>query len=486
MIETVLAEQPITSVRIGSKEFTENVILGEITTLLIHHEGIPAVHRKQLGSTRVLWSALLNGNIDVYPEYTGTIINEILTERGLAGEEEEALSQRGIRMSKTLGFNNTYAIGMKAEIAQRLGITRISDLRNFPDLKFGFTHEFMSRKDGWSGLREYYNLPQLEVLELDHDLAYRGIETDTIQVTDIYSTDADIEYYNLIILKDNLHYFPDYHAVLLYRAEFADRWPNALRAIQQLEGRISESEMVKMNAQAKIKKIPENQIASHFLAEEFGIHPKIHIETVSNRFFLRTREHLSLVAISLTGAIILSIPLGILSFKRPKAGQIVLSIVGIIQTIPSLALLVFMIPLLGVGSPPAIFALFLYSLLPIVRNTYTGLSGIPPDIRETAQALGLPPLPRLWLVELPLASRSILAGIKTSAVINVGTATLGALIGAGGYGQLILTGIRLDDMGLILQGAIPAALLALLVQGFFDLAERYFLPKGLRISPNRY
>ncbi len=484
MIETALAEQTLPSVKIGSKKFTENVILGEITTLLINHGEIPAIHRKQLGSTRVLWSALLNGNIDIYPEYTGTIINEILAERGLAGEIEEALSQRGIRMSKTLGFSNTYAIGMKAETAKRLGIARISDLRNFPDLKFGFTHEFMNRKDGWSGLRKYYNLPQLEVLELDHDLAYRGIESDTIQVTDIYSTDADIDYYSLVILKDDLHYFPDYHAVLLYRTEFANRWPNALRAMLQLEGRISESEMIKMNAQAKIKKIPENQIASQFLAKEFGIHPKIHIETITDRLLLRTREHLFLVAISLTGAIILSIPLGILSFKRKKIGQIVLSIVGIIQTIPSLALLVFMIPFLGVGSQPAILALFLYSLLPIVRNTYTGLGNIRPEIRETAQALGLPALPRLWLVELPLASRSILAGIKTSAVINVGTATLGALIGAGGYGQPILTGIRLDDMGLILQGAIPAALLALLVQGFFDLAERYFVPKGLRISQN--
>jgi osmoprotectant transport system permease protein len=191
--------------------------------------------------------------------------------------------------------------------------------------------------------------------------------------------------------------------------------------------------------------------------------------------------HLFLVFISLSAAIIISIPLGIISAKYSKAGKIILGVVGIIQTIPSLALLVFMIPLLGIGGPPAIFALFLYSLLPIVRNTYTGISDIALPIQESAFALGLPAFTRLRLIELPLASRSILAGIKTSAVINVGTATLGALIGAGGYGQPILTGIRLDDIGLILQGAVPAALLALLVQGMFDLSEYLLVPKGLRL-----
>jgi osmoprotectant transport system permease protein len=141
-----------------------------------------------------------------------------------------------------------------------------------------------------------------------------------------------------------------------------------------------------------------------------------------------------------------------------------------------------MIPLLGIGFKPSIAALFLYSLLPIVRNTYAGLQNIPPHIRESAEALGLPPQSRLWLVELPIASRTILAGIKTAAVMNVGFATLGALIGAGGYGQPILTGIRLDDIGLILQGAIPAAGLALLVQGLFEVAERVVVSKGLRLE----
>jgi osmoprotectant transport system permease protein len=134
------------------------------------------------------------------------------------------------------------------------------------------------------------------------------------------------------------------------------------------------------------------------------------------------------------------------------------------------------------GYPQAVVALFLYSLLPIVRNTYTGLRGISPQLQESAVALGLPPLVRLCRIELPLASRTILAGVKTAAVINVGFATLGGFIGAGGYGEPIFTGIRLNDYGVILEGAVPAAVLALLVQGLFELVDRMVVPKGLRLK----
>jgi osmoprotectant transport system permease protein len=195
----------------------------------------------------------------------------------------------------------------------------------------------------------------------------------------------------------------------------------------------------------------------------------------------RAIEHLQLVGLSLLAAIAVAVPLGVLAARSPPVGQIVLGAVGVVQTIPSLALLVFMIPLLGIGALPAMVALFLYSLLPIVRNTHAGLTNIAPALRESAEALGLPPGAILRRIDLPLASPLILAGIKSAAVINVGTATLGALIGAGGFGQPIFTGIRLDDVGLILQGAVPASLLALLVQGLFDIIERRIVPRGLRL-----
>jgi osmoprotectant transport system permease protein len=236
-----------------------------------------------------------------------------------------------------------------------------------------------------------------------------------------------------------------------------------------------------MNADSKIKGSSDSAIVSKFVKEKFQIDNRPEKETFLSRLYRNTVQHLFLVVISLSAAILVSILLGIIAYKNQKLGQLVLGTVGVIQTLPSLALLVFMIPFFGIGAVPAIVALFLYSLLPIVRNTYTGLKDIPQDIRESAAALGLTSFARLRLIEIPLASRSILSGIKTSAVINVGTATLGALIGAGGYGQPILTGIRLDNIGLILEGAIPAAVLALLVQGLFDLSERVFVPKGLRL-----
>jgi osmoprotectant transport system permease protein len=236
-----------------------------------------------------------------------------------------------------------------------------------------------------------------------------------------------------------------------------------------------------MNRRAKLDKVPEAQVAADFLAQTLNRTAVAHVEGRTQRIATRTVEHLTLVLISLLAAIIVALPLGILSAYQPTAGAVILGTTGVIQTIPSLALLVFMIPWLGFGTVPAIVALFLYSLLPIIRNTATGLQDIPTPLRESAEALGLEKSARLFRIELPLASRSILSGIKTSAVINVGTATLGALIGAGGYGQPILTGIRLDNIGLILEGAVPAAVLALLAQGFFETLERIIVPKGLRL-----
>jgi len=479
----VIAEEAV-SITVGSKGFTESVILGEMLRHLAGQTGIEAQHQRQLGGTRVLWNALLSGEIDAYPEYTGTLLQEILVNENLQTEIElkQALAKRGLRMLPPLGFNNTYAIGMKAELAERLKLHTISDLKNHPELVLGFGNEFMDRADGWPGLQQGYQLPQQNVRGLDHDLAYRGIESGTLHVTDLYATDAEIAYYKLRALEDDLNYFPVYNAVILYRADVEQRAPEVAAMFKRLAGRIDAPTMSRMNAQVKLNGEAESAVAAGFLKQALNLDVDYQIQTAWQRFWQHTGEHLVLVGISLSAAILFAVPLGILAARREHLGQIVLGVASIIQTIPSLALFVFMIPLLGIGGPPAIMALFLYSLLPIIRNTYAGLKDIPPAIVESAQALGLPSRARLRIVELPLATRAILAGIKTSAVINVGTATLAALIGAGGYGQPILTGIRLDDIGLILQGAIPAAVLALLVQGLFELIERGLLPKGLRIQ----
>jgi len=474
------------AISVGSKSFTENVILAEMATLVGREAGYEVIHRDQLGGTRILWNALLSGEIDVYPEYTGTLLQEILVgHRVRADALADTLASFGIKMTAPLGFNNTYAVGMREARAEALHIRTISDLRQHPELKFGFSNEFMDRGDGWPSLRDDYGLPQRDVRGIDHDLGYRGLVAGSIDALDLYSTDAEIAYYHLRALIDDRHHFPDYHAVFLYRADLADRAPAWVAALRRLSGAISNEAMVRMNARAKIEKVPENEIAADFLNTAFDRDVNITVSRTTrlSRFRHHTREHLYLVGISLLAAVLIALPLGIVAAKFRRTGQIILGITGVIYTIPSLALLVFMIPLLGIGGPPALVALFLYSLLPIVRNTHTGLHDISPALIESAEALGLTPWARLIHIELPLASRSILGGIKTSAVINAGTATLGALIGAGGYGQPILTGIRLDDVGLILEGAVPAALLALVLQLLFELSERWLVPRGLRIAP---
>jgi osmoprotectant transport system permease protein len=394
---------------------------------------------------------------------------------------QRQLQARGIRMTRPLGFNNTYALGMAEGRAAELGVRRVSDLRKHPELRFGFSNEFMDREDGWPGLRRRYGLPQTSVTGLDHDLAYRGLAAGTLDVIDTYSTDAEVRYYGLRVLEDDRGYFPDYQAVFLYRARLEARVPEAVAALRRLEARLSAQDMVRLNGRAKLDKVPEERVAADFLRERLGVAAHVAERGWVSRLWQHTREHLFLVGVSLGAAILVAVPLGILAARRPRLGQVILGVTGVLQTIPSLALLVFMIPLLGIGAAPAMLALFLYSLLPIVRNTYAGLRAVAGSLRDSAEALGLPAGARLRLVELPMASPTVLAGIKTSAVINVGTATLGALIGAGGYGQPILTGIRLDDTALILSGAVPAALMALLAQGMFELLERRLVPRGLRL-----
>jgi osmoprotectant transport system permease protein len=471
-------------VRVGSKSFTESVILGELLAHLGRDAGAAVEHRKQLGGTRVLWGALLTGDIDAYAEYTGTISQEILAGESIETDTamREALHEHGVMMTDPLGFNNTYALGMNEAEAERRGIQTISDLARHPSLILGLTNEFMDRGDGWPSLQAAYKLPQKNVSGLDHDLAYRGLKAGSIHVMDLYSTDAEIKYYGLRTLVDDRSHFPAYNAVILYRVDLEERNPKVVAEFRGVSGRIDAPNMIAMNARVKLDKVSDTQVAADFVSTEFAVEADVQSETWVDRLVKNSKTHLYLVLISLTAAILVSIPLGIAAAKLDRLGQLILGFVGVLQTIPSLALLVFMIPLLGIGGPPAIVALFLYSLLPIVRSTHAGLVGIPGGLEESAIALGLPASARLRLVELPMASRSILSGIKTAAVINVGTATLGALIGAGGYGQPILTGIRLDDVGLILEGAVPAAVLALLVQGVFDLADRVFVSRGLRLA----
>jgi osmoprotectant transport system permease protein len=461
---------------VGSKKFTESYVLAEIAKRAIEDAGVPVEHRQGMGGTIILWEALRAGQISLYPEYTGTIAEEILKQPQISSIDalRDQLAKMGVGISGELGFNNTYALVMRRTEAGRLGIRTISYLKKHPDLSFGLTHEFLDRRDGWQQLSERYQLLTRNVSGIDHGLGYAALQNNSIDVKDAYSTDAKIGENDLVALEDDLHFFPQYQAVFLYRLDIP---PPALAAVRKLEGTINETRMIRLNVEAERTKNYAQAASLYFGGKIFAG------ESLAHKLLRWTTRHLELAGFSLLLAVIVGVPLGIVASRGGAIGHVILAGTGIVQTIPSLALLALLVPVpfFGISVRTAIAALFLYGLLPIVRNTATGLQNIALPLRESAIALGLEPGARLRQIYLPMASRTILAGIKTSAVINVGTATLAALIGAGGLGEPILSGLNLNDHATILQGAIPAALLALVVQWFFDLLDRVLIPKGLRL-----
>ena len=476
--------------RVGSKRFTESYILAEIASEVARGAGEALVtHEQGLGGTAVVFRALEEGSIDVYPEYTGTLAEAVLHTPGQGdlASLRRALGPRGIEITDPLGFDNTYALAIAPAVAARRHLATLSDLAGAPELRFGLSPEFLGRSDGFPALAARYGISAAHVEAMDHGLAYDALARGSIDVTDAYSTDAKIARYRLKVLDDDRRFFPSYEAVFLYRADAARRAPRSIEVIRRLSGTIDGGAIAALNAEAELDARTFSSIAKEFVRSRAGaaVGPPERRQRLLPGILTVVRTegptHLMLVALSSLLATIVGVPLGILARRAPRTGRLVLGTTSVLQTIPSLALLCFFIPLLGTGMRPALVALFFYGLLPIVRNTVAGLDGIPPALRESAAALGLGPRTRLFRVELPLASRTILAGIRTSTVIAVGNATLAAFIGAGGFGAPITTGLNLDDTNLILEGAIPAALLALAVEGLFALLDRTVIPRGLRL-----
>lgn len=475
-VPAITAAEPVV---VGSKKFTESYVLGEIARLQLQQAGFKPRHRQGIGATGIVWTALQRGDISLYPEYTGTISEEILkSDTPLTSQSmRQALSEFNIGMTDSLGFNNTYAIVMRRQKAEALGIRSISDLQDHTDLRVSLSNEFLKRQDGWEPLSRQYNLSHIKPIGIEHGIAYAAIAADQIDVTDAYSTDAGIDRYDLLVLEDDLSFFPEYKAVFLYRLDLPHE---AISSLDKLTSTITEAEMIQLNRIAE-QTSNYTEAAATYFGTKVQASARGAAESYTDRLTRWTARHLYLVGVSLAFAIIVGLPLGITAARGGATGQVILGIVGIIQTIPSLALLAFFVPLMGINPATAILALFLYSLLPIVRNTASGLQAIPASLRESAEALGLSSAAKLFKIHLPLASRTILAGIKTSAIINVGTATIAALIGAGGLGEPIISGLSLNDNKTILEGAVPAAILALLVQTVFDLTDRLLIPRGLRL-----
>jgi osmoprotectant transport system permease protein len=465
-------------VTVGSKNFNESYLLAEMAAQLLEDAGHPVRRRFGLGGTLICFDALSAGEIDLYVEYTGTLSQAILDlplDTGLA-TLRDAVADRGLRLLDPLGFNNTYAIAMKRARAEALGIARIGDLAQAPALRVVVSHEFLERADGWPGLSAAYGLPQ-RVTGIEHALAYRALDDGTIDVTDAYSTDGEVDRYDLLLLGDDRGFFPEYLAVPVLRADLP---AEAAAALAPLQGLLDDATMQSLNARVVFGKRSFADVANEFLVERDLASPRQAVAGWWPSLARNTLRHLQLTATALAAAVVVGIALSLAVFRRRLLARIVTYLCGLLQTVPSIALLALMIPLLGIGALPAIVALFLYSLLPILRNTVTALTTVDPTLLRVAEAMGMSRFEQLRHVQLPLSMPSMLAGVRTAAVISIGTATLAAFIGAGGLGDPIVTGLALNDSRLILQGAIPAAVLAIATELAFELVERLVLPGHLR------
>jgi osmoprotectant transport system permease protein len=463
------------TLRIGSKRFTEAYILAQILAQTAAPHARVDV-KAGLGNTAIVYEALRSGSIDLYPEYVGTIDLEILKNKTPSSLDamNRQLASLGLGVAIPLGFNDGYALAMREADAQRLNIRTLGDLAKHRDQRLGLSNEFIGRADGWKGLAQRYGYTH-EPVGIDHGLAYDALANRQVDVIDIYTTDAKIEHLGLRVLTDDLNYFPRYDAVVLYRLDVPQRFAQAWRVLQQLAGRIDERAMIAMNARAELKGVAFDVIARDFLQgkgqtseAQRGFVGKL----LGPDLGRLTLQHLILVLVSVGAAVVIGIPLAIAVASRSAWRAGVLGATSVLQTIPSLAMLAVLISLMGaIGTGPALVALTLYALLPIVRNTCTGLAEVPAGLKLASLALGLQRRDQLLRIELPLAFPTIVAGVRTATVICVGTATIAAFIGAGGYGERIVTGLALNDSELMLAGALPSALLALACEGLFEAIE---------------
>jgi osmoprotectant transport system permease protein len=493
------------AVRVGSKAFTESRVLCELMAQVIEHQtGLEVERRQGLGGTQIVFAALRKGDIDIYPEYTGTGLAVMLKHEGKVGSALEAFHvvERGFAERWQLswlapfGFNNTYALAMSTRAAERYGITRLSDLvAHQAALRAAMTHEFIERGDGFPAITAAYGLELAEVRGMEHGLAYEALASGKVDLVDAYSTDGKLLAYDVRVLEDDRRAFPPYDAAPVARADLLERHPEIRGALAALSFRIDEAKMRRLNHDAEARGGAFAEVARELLIAEgilAGSAPKppappargffAYLYQARANIGARVLEHLGLVALALLLAAALGVPLGIALARRERLAAPVLGAAGVVQTIPGLALLALLIPLpgLGLGMRSAVVAIFLYALLPIVRNAFTGIREVDAELVDAARAMGLTERQVLTRVQLPLAARTVMAGVRTSAVISIGVATLAAFIGAGGLGDPIVTGLQLDDAFMILSGAIPAALLAVLADAGLGRLEKRLVPRGLR------
>ena len=493
------AAQAADTVRIGSKNFTEQEILAELVAQLIErHTDLRVERTFGLGGTGVCHAALVAGELDIYVEYTGTALLNVLKHEVRTNADDvyqivaKAYRERfELEWLPPMGFNNAYAITVRATHADEHGWQAISDLGNVADrLSAGFTAEFMERPDGYPGLRRAYGFDFGRTADLDPGLMYKALADGQVDVICAFATDGRIAAYNLRVLLDDSSFFPPYDAAPVIRSALLRDHPEVRHALAALAGTISDQTMRKLNyAVDEMGRKPSSVAGEWIESRTVGIlQPTAGTTTpqtdgvvgfwatVATRraeLWQKVLEHLALSALAMAIAILIGVPTGILIHRHRAALPLVLGATEIVQTIPSLAMLAFLFAVYGIlGMTPAVTALVLYALLPIVVNTFTGLKELSPEIIEAADGVGMSGWQRLRMVELPLALPMIVAGIRTSTVWTIGIATLSTYIGAGGLGDFISRGLARNDPRLTLLGAVPAAMMAVVLSLGIRLIER--------------
>ena len=483
LIKAAEPDRSAQTITIGSKAFPESHLLAEIAAQLLESNGFSVERKLGLGGTLIAYQALEQNEIDLYPEYSGTVLQVLLKNPKLSfNDMQKALKERQLQMLEPLGFNNGYALVMLNQKATDAKLKSIEDLIHQPNLNISVSLEFLNRSDGWEALKQAYQLPQ-KATGIEHALAYTALLSGQIDITDAYTTDGKLAEYPITLLRDNRNFFPEYRAAYLSTLKLPAK---VKQQLNRLAGLFTDDLMQQLNQQHARPESNARLVARNFLIENKLIDRKSLGETtfapttMVESIVQNTLQHLLLTITALIAAALFAIPTSLAIAHKAQLAKTTVYMAGLLQTIPSLALLALMIPIFGLGELPAICALFLYSLLPIIRNTVTGIQSVDPLLKQVAKGMGLSLKQQLLKIELPLAMPAILAGIKTAAIISLGTATLAAFVGAGGLGEPIITGLTLNDQSLILQGAIPVALLAIVTELFFEILERKLLPVHLQ------
>ncbi len=479
---------------IGSKNFTESIVLGETMAQLIEaRTDLNVIRKLNMGGTVVNFEALKNGEIDLYPEYTGTGLVNLLKKPAINDPEKvfeivkkEFKQNFDLIWLPQFGLNNTYAIAVRNDDPRVEGITSISDLAKVSgQLKLGAELEFLDRPDGYQNLAREYGLKfkKENISNLDAGLMYQAIEQGQVDVISALATDGRNKSFNLRILEDDRFFFPPYYAAPLVREETIQEHPELRTVLEELSGKLDDKTITAMNFQVDAEGKTPADVSREFLVKSGLVKGKYAQTSSSQKGFLHYFwsekdylftlfwQHLYLTLFGLFIALIIGVPSGIILTRKPEIANYVFGVVNTIQTIPSLALLGFLIPLLGIGQTPAIIALSLYALLPVVRNTYVGIQEVNPILKDAVRGIGLTDMQILRTVEIPLALPTMLAGIRIATVLLVGTATLTSLVGAGGFGEPIFRGIASVQTNTILLGTIPTALMAILLDRILHWIE---------------